>query len=205
MDKLEQFIFDNREAFDVHEPGPEVWARIKSSGSGENKKTKVIRMNWRSFLWRVAAIIVIFSSAYMLSNYVHSLKDKQVATATTGESTEHTGEPEIVIPELVEAEAYYTMELNSKMSELRQHTDNFQEVEEQLNYDFQELDSIYAELENDLKDNICNKEVIDAMIQNYRLKLEILENLLQHLERQENANSDFNTHNQDEDTEIYAL
>ena len=45
-------------------------------------------------------------------------------------------------------------------------------------YDLNQLDSLYTELKSDLRDNIANQEVIDAMIQNYRLRISILEELL---------------------------
>ena len=40
------------------------------------------------------------------------------------------------------------------------------------------LDSAYTELKIDLKDNAANEEVIDAMITNYRIKLQLLEQIL---------------------------
>ena len=40
---------------------------------------------------------------------------------------------------------------------------------------YYELDSVYISLKSDLKDNIANHEVIEAMIQNYRLRISILE------------------------------
>ena len=41
-----------------------------------------------------------------------------------------------------------------------------------------DLDQVYNDLKEDLKDNAANEEVIEAMIQNYRLKLDILEEML---------------------------
>jgi predicted CopG family antitoxin len=55
-----------------------------------------------------------------------------------------------------------------------------------LTTDMEELDEVYAELKEDLKDNASNPEVIEAMILNYRVKLEILEDLLNQLKEKEN-------------------
>ena len=44
--------------------------------------------------------------------------------------------------------------------------------------DLSELDSIYSSLKKDLRENIDNEQVLEAMIQNYRMKLKILEDLL---------------------------
>jgi len=59
-----------------------------------------------------------------------------------------------------------------------------------------ELDEVYEELKEDLKDNASNPEVIEAMILNYRVKLEVLEDLLNQLKEKEN---------QDEKDESYSL
>ena len=48
--------------------------------------------------------------------------------------------------------------------------------------DLSELDSIYGALQQDLRDNIANDEIVEAMIQNYILKIEILEDLLDYLD-----------------------
>ena len=56
--------------------------------------------------------------------------------------------------------------------------------------DMEELDEVYVELKEDLKDNASNPEVIEAMILNYRVKLEILEDLLNQLKQKENQNDE---------------
>jgi len=63
----------------------------------------------------------------------------------------------------------------------------------ELNRDFSELDSICLELKQDLKDNVSNQEVIEALIQNYRIKLTILEDLLNQLEKSDQIQSKKNT------------
>ena len=47
----------------------------------------------------------------------------------------------------------------------------------EINDELSVLDSVYNGLRSDLADNIANDEVVEAMIQNYRLKLKILEDL----------------------------
>jgi hypothetical protein len=51
-------------------------------------------------------------------------------------------------------------------------------LRKEVDIELTELDHIYRELKEDLKDNADNEEVVVAMIQNYRLKLEILEEIL---------------------------
>jgi hypothetical protein len=85
------------------------------------------------------------------------------------------------IPGLGEAEAYYTSLINQKMDELKPVIDNCPSLQEELNYDMTELDSVYTDLKKDLKDNMANQEVVEAIIENYRLKISILEDLLKEM------------------------
>jgi hypothetical protein len=60
-------------------------------------------------------------------------------------------------------------------------------VREGIEQDLAGLDSALVQLKRDLKDNISNAEVIEAMIQNYRLKLAILEEVLGYIEPAKNT------------------
>ena len=59
---------------------------------------------------------------------------------------------------------------------------NCPSLQEELNFDMTELDRVYIELKDDLKDNMANQEVVEAIIENYRLKISILEDLLTEME-----------------------
>ena len=103
-----------------------------------------------------------------------------------------TGRKEIKIPELQEAEIYYTSQLQSKLLKVKEYLTEYPELEIELIQDLSALDSIRIELKEDLRDNIANKEVVEALIQNYRMKLTILEDLLEHLEYTEGVKDNEN-------------
>ena len=46
------------------------------------------------------------------------------------------------------------------------------------------MNAAFSELKADLKDNVDNEEVVTAMMENYRLKLQILEEILKELEKE---------------------
>jgi hypothetical protein len=94
------------------------------------------------------------------------------------------------IPELQEAEIYYTSLLNDKISQIGPLLEQNPELGESLQQDLSELDSIYAELQLDLRDNIANDEIVEAMIQNYILKIQILEDLLEYMDESSKNNED---------------
>ena len=64
-------------------------------------------------------------------------------------------------------------------------------VQADIKRDLSELDAIFLELKKDLNDNANNQEVIEAMIQNYMMKLEILEDMLEQIKPTKNTNNDY--------------
>lgn len=182
-DKLEKFIAENRESFDYYEPGDEVWNNVKSN----IKQGKVIKFNYRTLLVRVAAVLIIFFSSYYFHGYMQNRENnKRLALR------ERLEENALMIPELVETEAFYTSQVTARLVELKEYTSEYPDIEDDIRYDLNELDSVYAEIKKDLKDNVANDEVVEALIQNYRLKLKILEDLLIQLKQTENQNTNQN-------------
>ncbi len=180
-DKLEQFVLNNRQEFDTGEPGPDLWARIERN-MGQEKK---FRLQWKQVISRAAIILFLFGTAFLLSEVIH-----RNDSTLTGAQKINTHK----IPELAEAEAYYTSMVKSKMQEMKIYLADHPDVKNELDEEFSELDSLYQSLKSDLNDNIANQEVIEAMIQNYRLKLEILEDILLELKETRKQNDNKRIH-----------
>ncbi len=167
-DNLEKFIIENRDEFDDLVPSPGVWQKI-----GQNQ-TKKIDINWTRILVRAAAVIVIFVSSYIFFDYITKDNSKPMLAET------EVSDPEDIrtYQELMEAEYYYTSMIEQRKEEFIQLSGNNASLRKEINIELTELDKIFRELKEDLKDNADNEEVVVAMIQNYRLKLEILEEIL---------------------------
>ena len=162
-DRFENFIKENREHFDFREPDPAIWERLE-------KDIRINRrFNWKLILSRAALIAVIFTASYAVNEMVHRMGANTKAQKFSKENS---------IPGLSEAEAYYTHLVNQKMDELKPVIADCPSLGEELNYDLSELDKVYAELKGDLKDNMANQDVVEAIIENYRLKITILEDIL---------------------------
>lgn len=172
-DNLEKFIIENREDFDIYEPANDIWEKINLPGS--KKKTTSLYI----VLSRYAAVVAITAIITFLAvnNFNKSDKNSNSAIVENPSKTEQPPQS-IIIPELAEAEAYYSGLVNSRINEIAILTTNSPEVKKELDFDFKELEQIYEELKTDLADNAGNQEVIEAMIQNYRTRVEILESLL---------------------------
>jgi hypothetical protein len=171
-DRFERFITENRDAFEFHEPDPKIWNRIESNLRFKRKA------NWKNILQRVAVVAVIFAASYVVNEMVHRYTHPEV-------KADQAAAKNNAAPGLKEAEAYYTSLLNQKMDELKPVMANCPALAEELNYDMSELDSVYTDLKKDLKDNIANQEVVEAIIENYRLKIRILEELLSEIKPHE--------------------
>lgn len=95
--------------------------------------------------------------------------------------------PGSVPSEVREAQFYYEEMIDAKMVLVRDKVED-----PALLQDLEELDQAFAELRDDLKEDVDNQEVVTAMIDNYRLKLKILERILEDIEDEKSDEKDIN-------------
>ena len=172
-DRLEDFILENREQFDDLEPRAEIWDRI------EKRKAPVLGIGWKSVAWRAAAVVIIFFSSYVFFR----LTDKDPAGPSGNLYSEMPEDQSPLANELKEAEIYYTSQIEFMRAEAIRLSEGDPSVMEIIDTEMVDLDQVFQELKNDLQDNTDNEEVIEAMIQNYRIKLEVLEEILRQLKQ----------------------
>lgn len=183
-DKLEQYILDNRDQFDTLEPSESLWNGIVKEKQKPNRKTFTInRLRW---VTRVAAAILIFSGSY----YFHEYRSQQKQLSQFNSSSNQDKE---LYNTLIEAEFYYTAQIGVETEKLYQLTVGNSVVREDIQNELKELDREFRELKEDLKDNADNEDIIAAMIQNYRLKLSILQDMmfqLKQVKKEKNTNDE---------------
>lgn len=164
MQKIEDFVRKNKLDFDDFEPSEKLWEQIEIKLDANKKK------HFR--LWPISAAAAIVVIA-LISTFV--LTPKEESNTLLGE----TSNPEI--NNLIETEAFYASKVNVKLTEIRKCYQIFPELENEIESDLSELDYMYNELIKDLKDDAYNSEVIEAMIQNNRLKLELVDRVLEQI------------------------
>lgn len=164
-DRLEEFIKNNRDDFDELEPSPEVWDRIALNSKKENKQ------NSRFLILKVAAMVVLVVAFSVLL-----VKNKGIVS--NNDSAENI-DPEMV--ELIEAEAYYAGQVNRKMVEIEKCYNTYPEIKEDVEADLKELQEMYDTLKTDLNENVSKKEVIEAMIENNRFRLKVVDEVLEQI------------------------
>ena len=167
-DKLEKFVKQQREAFDLHEPDPSIWLKINPANAPVRERKP---MRWL----RVAATIAVIFGGFTAGMYF----------LTQNNANEKLYKSEMY-REIQETEVYYNQLVSQRFIELQPFLADQPGAMDLLSSDMEELDEAYSELKNDLKDNVSNPDVIEAMILNYRIKLEILEDLLNQLKEKEN-------------------
>ncbi|HSO89341.1 MAG TPA: hypothetical protein VLQ91_22495 [Draconibacterium sp.] len=161
-DRLEDFIKANREAFDQHEPSDKVWEQISKPA----RKHKTV--SFAQYFLRVAAVLaigVVFTVLIVKTN-IFAPRDLEVQSQDTE------------LRELIEAEAFYASQVNGKLEEIRKCYDTYPEIKEEVELDLLELQEMYNTLKIDLKENISKKAVIEAMIENNRNQLEMVDQVL---------------------------
>ena len=169
MEKLEDFIRQNREDIDHRDPSPMVWKGIRRN-----------LLNRGSHLMkRLAAAAVIF--VIVTAAILHFAKGNKDGSLNPGEALLMKNNPQ-----LRETEFYYNNLVNSLYNEVSPRLTGYPDIRNEFLHDMSQIDSICTDIKKDLKDNVSNKEVIEALINNYRIKIQILEEMLDQLKQNEN-------------------
>lgn len=179
-DKLENFVRENAEDFNSLEPPLMAWEAIEKELPAP-EQTRVRKL-W-PYAWKAAAAILIFASAWMLNDYM----DQKKSTENIYTNTEVAVSSEL--SELSDAEAYYTTQISSKQAELARYASQNPEIIEDLKKEFTEMDKSKAELKKDLAESNADEKVIEAIILSYRVKLEILDQMLTELRKSKEGNT----------------
>lgn len=174
MDNIEDHIRKNREDLDIYTPPPEIWKRI----SKDLHKKRVVLIRWLS---AAAIIVLVFMSSVLF--YVGENRKNYLAGRNKSDGSSQM--PDISIKE---TEIYYNNLINDLYNQAAPFLTAHPDAEKELINDLAQLDSICSDIKSDLKDNIDNKEVIEALIINYRIKIRILENILITLDQDANTN-----------------
>ena len=159
-DRLEEFIRENRAAFDDKVPSEKVWKNINASL--RSNRTSV----WNSVaLWRAAAVIFMVLCGYLLI-------PKNAETTIAHDNTSS---------EFDDVEAFYFRQISEKVEMIGE----FQKSEglNGFTHDFQQLEAMYMVLKEEVKASPSQK-VKDAMVLNLLIRIDLLNQQLHKLEKE---------------------
>jgi hypothetical protein len=168
MDNLEKFILEHRSEFDTAVPDLRVWSEIDRKLERKPLRKVVFMRRLRI----AAAVAVLLVAGGVMGAYL-ATPEKEVKSLAD------------ISPEHAEMEQYFNTQINEKMAQLAAYRqDGF------VKADLQELDSLYSDLQQDLKSAQPGSEeqVIQAMIINYQTKIDILEQVLEKVQTTDPTN-----------------
>lgn len=173
MDELKKLIDDNKQMFDSAEPMAGHFDRFQSKLNQGDKK--IIDLNWKSML-KVAsvAILVILSGLYIKDQLFKFIPDVPVAQ---------------VNEEFNETEKYYISLVNQQIGQIEQMDNTLSEEQQlMLKNEMTNMDNMYKKLQNDLKAMPNDPRIMQAMLQHYQMKLEVLNRIINNLNNVQQLN-----------------
>ena len=167
-DQLEEFVNTNHDEFNSLEPSANLWNNINKSI--ESEYTPIVKMvPLKRVLQIAASFLIVIGLGF--SVYISNNNSEKVTIAAPHIQSEFSLSN--VSNELKEVETYYTSQVNSKLKKAHEL-----KIDDELLEEITFLDEEYKQLKEEANGSVDNQKIIEAMINNYRLKLQILENVL---------------------------
>ncbi|HSH20067.1 MAG TPA: hypothetical protein VLA03_06425 [Draconibacterium sp.] len=184
-DNIEEIILNNLKELNDFEPKEGHFERFQAKLNSSQKKKKITF----SIVWKVAAAIVFVLLAVNQVNIYFSPDSEGTFPATNSEFSLAS-----VSPEYEEVEFYYTNAISVGLEQWNAlQADGFISKEEQglLDTELTEFEVRYKNLQADLASNPNDERVINAMLEYYQTKLEIINMIVNKLEevKQQKINS----------------
>ncbi|MDO5971437.1 hypothetical protein Q4Q35_16645 [Flavivirga aquimarina] len=178
MDDFQKYIKENKALFDVHKADKsKLWANIEAGLNPQESKTKTIKL-WSNPIFKVAATIVIALGVFSLINIIIVGGVKQ------------NSQNNLALQELNDINSHYKglvayhVKLVNKNSQL-----SSQEKKEFLSF-MDELDLEYELLKVELQKNLDSERILEAIVINYKKRIELIENLLSHINNSKKMDND---------------
>lgn len=175
MDNFEKHIRENATKFDTHKADrAKMWANI--SAEIQKKEPKVIPL-WKRPMLRIAASVVLvlgISAIIGLYQFGASSADTQYASR-----------------ELLEIDMYYQDLVSYQVQLVKNNPNITEENKEEFLSFMDDLDAEYDVLRKEMRKNLDNERVLEAIIANYKKRIELIENLLHQLNESKKPNDDY--------------
>lgn len=170
--RLEQFIDDNRTEFDSELPNMKLWGEIDKAVNPKPKKG-----HWQIASRAVAGIALLLFFGYLSFGNFYQKEYQNINKKPQALAVDQN-------PELSEIKDYYSNRINKSMGKLVAigHHDP------DLFRDIKQMEMFYDTLQMEWAKNPhkSDDQLVNAMIENYKSRSELLENVLQHIERKNN-------------------
>ncbi|UYQ94272.1 hypothetical protein MKQ68_04095 [Chitinophaga horti] len=164
--KMEDFIRDNRSAFEEEGPSPLLWEKLEKQLSVK-RKVGIVRALGRHWLKVAAACLILINSVFLMQFLQYKSQQQQ----------------HVMIPEIDEAGVYYTNQIEQRLELINAYPAPELGLDSTVRNELQLKNDTYLMLEKELQANPGNERIRAAMIRYYKMKLELLDKILEEHER----------------------
>lgn len=170
MKDLEKIIQENRSVFDSSEPDDGHFDRFEQKLARFNKRKSSFSVG---FLLKAAAVtvLVVLSGLWVYDRF-----------SPTSETRNGIALHQLS-PEYNEVEIYYATLASQKFNEISSLEFADSSQKKLLLEELKQMDIVYENLKHDLKNNPSDERVINAMIQHYQTKVDIMNQILNQLQQ----------------------
>lgn len=185
---MKQFIEQNRNLFDTSEPMDGHFDRFLQKLEADQRRT-ISRSRSQMLKIAAVAVVAVIIGAVVAGTGVHQsvkLIESGMANAensTPMELVERTTRyvKAKVEPEYSETQKYYITLVDSRLDEIRTDNTVDEKQKAELLKAMSEMDELFVNLQKELKANPDNAVLIDAMINHYQTKIEVLNKIISNL------------------------
>jgi len=168
MQNLKQKIMNNRQEFDHAEPGNGHFERFAEK---LHRATISKRFSIPYYLKIAVLLILVSISSILIYEYIR-LENQSTYEYTFGK----------ISPEYREVEDFFIHNINAKYEKLENLNTGDADQKEMIKKELKEMDQILKSLSRELNNEPNNEKLINAMIQHYQMKLEIMNSIIGQLE-----------------------
>jgi len=161
MDNLKKFISQNKEDFDTHEPSFNHFAQFKDKMLSGNKRS----INYKNIIVSILSVAALYFLFFWMA------PDNLIIKTENRPSKEY-----------FETENYYKNSLDKKINVYTQLSRNADADKSVLN-ELNDLNEEYEVLEQELNQSDNDQRIISAMVNNYRLRINLLDEVISVLKR----------------------
>ncbi|HEX2922150.1 MAG TPA: hypothetical protein VHO50_13385 [Bacteroidales bacterium] len=180
MKDIESIIKESREVFEDREPSEGHFerfsAKLETRFRKEAPKRSIVPYLLRA---AVVTLLITLSSLWVWDNFLSPDSSRM----TLGD----------VSPQYKEVENYYLHQVNLMENDLDANLFS-REQKEMLTREMKSMDSVYVSLQKELKANPNDERIINAMIEHYQTKVEVMSFIINQLRAIKNENQ--NTENE---------
>ena len=177
MKKIDNIIRNNRKLFDTADPDEGHFNRFAAKLKQQKRKNHSLTSY--TFLLKTASIAILVTLSFLWT-YDNLIKPSSENSGITLSE---------VSDEYREVEVYYKQQVNLRYGQIRD-LDVFSDTIQKtiLLEELSDMDSIYTNLQDELESNPKDKRIINAMIEHYQLKVDVMNQILLQLEQIKNEN-----------------